>query len=352
MNIGLIIKRKLGRALARWPSIYRTYRHLSQHSMGNGHATYPPRHIDIEQYLDHYAIDYPALSNPFSYYTELIDGLLDTGVELVPLYELLSAETTKRRVVGLRHDIDANPGTALRMARYLARVGTCGSFYLLHTSSYYGIYDDGELVRNPEMSELVLSFIVTGCELGLHTDPYWVSKVYKMDGAKAVDTELRWLRSQGAVIRGTVGHNSAPMYECENSEIFRERVMWDRVVKIKGKVLPLGVLSEKKLGLQYEGNFAVQKKDFNAKDAAMFCSNLKDADIRSEPWMRKYLVDNPLYDREIDHQFWLIGKDKWVAGGRDLWEWEVGLDRMLELVRGLPEDTRSVVVIHPDYFTA
>jgi len=352
MSIGLIIRRKLGRTLARWPSIYRTlyttYQHLFRCLTGNGHATCPPRHVDIAQYLDYYAIDYPELSNPFSYYTELIDGLRGTGIELMPLYELLSA---KGRAVGLRHDIDVNPGVALRMARYLTRIGICGSFYLLHTSPYYGSFDDSEFVRNPEMSELVRSFIVTGCELGLHIDPYWVDKAYKMDGAKAVDTELRWLRSQGAVVRGTVGHNSAPMYGCENSEIFRERVLWDRVVKMKGKVLSLGVLSEKKLGLQYEGSFAVRKKDINTKEAAAFCSNLKDADIRSEPWMKKNLVDNPLCDWEVDYQFWLIGKDRWVVGGKDLWEWMVGLDRMLELVRGLPEDSRSVVVVHPDYFT-
>ena len=121
---------------------------------------------------------------------------------------------------------------------------------------------------------------------------------------------------------------------------------------MKGKTLPLGVLSEKRLGLSYEGNFAVPKKCLNIKEAGEFCSNLKDADIRSEEWMRRYLIDNPLYDRSVDYQFWLIGKDKWVAAGEGVWEWEVGLGRVLEIVKELPENTKSMIVVHPDYFKA
>jgi len=201
-------------------------------------------------------------------------------------------------------------------------------------------------MQEQAIRELVLGFIVAGCELGLHTDPY---QLYArgVDGAAHVKVKLEWLRSQGAIVRGTVGHNSAPAYGCENFEVFREHVMWDRKMP-----WPLGVLSEKKLGLEYEGNFPKRKRNIDVKRAVVFTQSLKDAGVRDEKWMRTYLMDNPLYDRELDCQFWLIGRDKWAVGGTDTWEWEVGLDRVLELVRGLPEGSRSVVVVHPDYFTA
>ncbi|NIM97527.1 MAG: hypothetical protein GTO24_05410 [candidate division Zixibacteria bacterium] len=274
----------------------------------------------------------------------------------------------------------------MRAARYLARKGVCGSFYLLHTAPYYGDFHEGTFTRNPMMAELVLRFIVSGCELGLHTDPFWVYTVHNMDGAEAVKQELTWLRSLGAVIRGTVAHNSAPVYGCENYEVFEERVLWHRQVRSpSGKILPLGKLSERELKLSYEGNFTIRKKDIKVQDAVEFCSNvtgketyrvlreggklmvrmsdrgessinevLTSADVRSKAWMRRYLVDNPCCDRTIDYQFWLIGRDKWVVAGKQkgqyLFEWEIDIDRLLDLIQNLPENTRSVLVIHPDYF--
>ncbi len=205
------------------------------------------------------------------------------------------------------------------------------------------------------MAELVLRFIVSGCELGLHTDPFWVYTVHNIDGAKAVRQELTWLKSLGVVIRGTVAHNSAPVYGCENYEIFEERVLWQREVRSPtGKILPLGKLSEKELNLTYEGNFAIRKKDIKVEDAVEFCSNVAGTDVRSKAWMRRFLIDNPCCDRAIDYQFWLIGKDKWVAAGKEkrqeLFEWEIDIGRLLDLIQNLPENTHSVLVIHPDYF--
>ena len=339
MSIDLAIRRSIGRILRYWPYGYKRVNSLYQRESGDS-VEVVQREIGMEEYFEKHQHNDARLSNSFSYYEEIVGGLL--GIEdarLVPLYELQGAAG---KVIGLRHDVDNNPGVALRMARYLARVGVCGSFYLLHTAPYFErTPEQGQAVR-----ELVLGFIVAGCELGLHTDPY---ELYArgIDGAARVKAELEWLRSQGATVRGTVGHNSAPAYGCENFEVFRERVMWDRKMP-----WPLGVLSERKLGLQYEGNFPVRKRDINTRDAAVFTQGLRGADVRNEEWMKKYLVDNPLYDREIDYQFWLIGKDRWVAGGKDMWEWMIGLDMVLELVRGLPANTCSVVVTHPDYFTA
>ena len=313
---------------------------------------------DMIDYFQQVEENYRPLWNPFWYYHQIIDKLLNLGaIQIVPLYELQAVSSTGTRIIGLRHDVDANPLAALKCARHLARRGVCGSFYLLHTSPYYGDFHHGTFVRNPMMSQWVRMFIVTGCELGLHNDAFGVCKFHGKDGAESIRQELVWLRSLGAVIRGTVAHNSAPVYGAENYEVFSERVLWQREVKSPiGKVLPLGKLSEKQLGLSYEGTFAVPKRDLETEKVALFLRNSKDANPRSETWMRRYLLENPCCDWAIDYQFWLIGKDKWVAAGgersKELFEWEIDLDAMLDLIRELPNDTRSVLVIHPEYFDA
>lgn len=310
---------------------------------------------NIEDYFERFFVHYREWCNPFLYYRSLIDDLLGMdSVAIVPLKEMMTTPDSGVRLVGLRHDIDTNPGGALKAARYLAQQGVCGSFYLLHTASYYGSSGIGGFTRHPMLTELVYRLIVAGCEIGIHNDAYWVYTKQNADGAKRLKEEIRWLRSVGADVTGTVAHNSAPVYGAENCEIFKERVLWSRdVLSPEGKTLPLGVLSEKALGIDYEGGFVVPRKCVNREDAADFCRDLESCDVRSETWMRRYLIDNPCCHRQIDYQFWLIGRDTWVAaGGHEdglLFEWMIDWNRVMAILKGLPGGTRSVLVIHPDY---
>jgi hypothetical protein len=256
--------------------------------------------------------------------------------------------------VGLRHDVDTDPFTALRAARALAQRGICGSFYLLHTSPYYGDFLDGVFVRNPHVVDWVRALIVAGCELGVHNDAFGVCKYYERDGADALCQEIAWLRSQGARILGTTAHNSAPVHGAENFEVFKERLLWARKAELpNGELLPLGELSESEMGLTYEGSFAIPKTRPDPERIGAFLTDDKEMDIRSEPWMRRYLVDNPLCDWSIDLQIWLLGKDIWTAAGRldgrEIFEWEIGLDRVVSMIRETPVGTRSVIVLHPCY---
>jgi hypothetical protein len=119
----------------------------------------------------------------------------------------------------------------------------------------------------------------------------------------------------------------------------------------------LGRISERALGLAYEGTFAIPKRDrFEAEAATAFFHDRASADIRSEKWMRRYLLDNPCCDWAVDFQFWLLGKDNWVAAGRfggtTLFEWNVGLERVLELLSALPRGSRTLLIIHPEYVRA
>lgn len=310
---------------------------------------------DLNNYFSQVATCYTPFTNSFWYYRQLVDGLLNANnLKIVPLYELLPCPTDDMRVVGLRHDIDADPITSLRCARHLARVGVCGSFYLLHTAPYYGDFYGEFFIRNPQLSEWVLGFIVSGCELGVHNDCLKVYCDYGLNGAEALRQEIGWLRAVGANIRGTVAHNSGPSYKAENSEIFNGHVLWHRAVKtLEGKAVPLGCIYEHDTGLTYEGSFVKKKQRINEKEAHEFFSNSKDVSVRSEAWMRRYLLENPCLDWEIDYQFWLVGRDTWVISGRfdgrTLFEWNVGIDRVIDIVRALPNGSRSVMIVHPEY---
>lgn len=314
---------------------------------------------DMDNYWDQVVSSLFELMNPFAYYEDIVGSLSSiAGLDIVPLYELMQRSAEGTRLVALRHDVDADPLTALRAARYLARYGICGGFYLLHTSPYYANIHHGVVIRNPELPRWVREFIVSGCELGLHNDAFGVVNLWMKDGAAAVTEEIRFLRSLGAMIRGTVAHNSGPVYGAENYEVFAGRKLWQRrVTTARGHTLPLECLSERELALTYEGTFAIPKRGGpSISEAAAFFGDLSSANIRSEEWMRRYLLNNPCCDWTIDCQFWLIGKDSWVGAGKFsenlLFEWNVGLDQILHIVRNLPPGTRSLFVIHPEYVRA
>ena len=319
---------------------------------GSGY-TYTGR--DMPDYFSQVRQNYHELSNPFHYYQELVEALVRLDrFSIDPLVDLLSTPADNQRLLGLRHDIDADPITALRAARHLARYGVAGSFYLLHTAIYYGEFYNGVFVRNPLLLEWVRGFIVTGCEIGIHNDVLGADLNPGVDGSEAFKTELAWLRSLRANIRGTVGHNSLPIYGAENSEVFVGRKLWSRKeLSPKGNTLPLESLSERLLNLQYEGTFARPKTKINLLEVRAFITEKEKASVRSEHWMKKYLLDNPYCDWETDYQFWLIGKNQWVAAGRfdgqTLFEFAIGIDRLIYLLNNLPEGSRSVLNIHPAY---
>jgi len=311
---------------------------------------------DYDNYSKQVTENYRPFANPFEYYTRFIDAIRQMRkIRLLPLYELAATRAEETPVLGLRHDIDADPITGLRAARYLARKGICGSFYFLHTAPYYGDFHEGVFIRNPKLQELIQAYIVAGCEIGIHNDAFGLFKFHQTDGCEALVREIAWLRGVGAVIRGAVAHNSAPVYQAENYEVFREKVLWHRRVILDHKIeLPIGKLSLKQLDLNYDGTFAKPKQKFDRLKAVRFCEQSDGISIRLREWMYTYLIENPCCDWEMDYQFWMIGKDCWVAAGRFqnqiLFEWQVSLDRVLGIISDLPSGTRSVIILHPEYF--
>jgi len=278
------------------------------------------------------------------------------GLQLVPLSNLLSGDTSRGSVVAFRYDIDIDPEVGLLMARENARFGVPGSFYFLHTAYYYGQMKRRIFYRNPLMSEWCKSFIVAGCEIGLHLDPFTLYKNYNIDGAQAVKEEIQWLREQGVNIKGVAAHNSYPVYGAENFEIFDGLVIGKRKsVSNDGVRIPLGVLNMQKLGLSYEGNYPVVKTHPDKEKVNDWLNHKPGNCVLDEIWMRAYMHDNPCYDRNFDVMIWFSGGDRWVLSctkqGNEMYEWQIDGERLFRILTEIKSDMRIVFLFHPIYFS-
>jgi hypothetical protein len=309
----------------------------------------------LDEYFRQVDVNYQGFTNPFHHYEQLVDLLArNSKVSIVPCCDL-DRSRSSGVTVSLRHDIDADPVTAIRMARRLARDGICGSFYLLHTALYYGRFFGTLFVRHRELRPWIDQFLVAGCELGLHNDALGAHERLGVDGPAAMVQEIEWLRSLGATIRGTAGHNSAPVLGAENSEVFESRVLWAMEGHPRN-ALPLGTLEESALGLEYEGTFAKAKRKPDAASANAFAADRASADIRSPEWMKTYLTDNPCLDWSVDMQVWMVGQGHWVAGGRidgePYFRDRLTLEDLPTVMDDLPGASSCLFVLHPEYFRA
>ena len=71
--------------------------------------------------------------------------------------------------------------------------------------------------------------------------------------------------------------------------------------------------------------------------------------------MRRFLLDNPTCDWDVDLQVWLIGRDEWAIAGHlgagPVFEFCVPLRRVIELIASLSAGDRCLIVLHPEYFS-
>ena len=160
-----------------------------------------------------------GLVNPFSVYETLLDELGNRARYHVAPLQRFEADATPDKVsVGLRHDVDADVCTGVRAAKELKRRGLEGTFFLLHTSYYYGYFDQGVFRRQPALEEILDEYVITGSEVGLHNDALGIYLDHGIDGRMALETELAWIGKRFRVL-GTTAHNSANLYGAENFEI-------------------------------------------------------------------------------------------------------------------------------------
>lgn len=295
------------------------------------------------------------MANNLSLYNDVIVHLkMRKKTDFLSLNSFASANIEAGNTfIAFRHDVDIALDTAVECARMLARHGIPGIFFLLHTAYYYGTFDNGCFLRNPAMEDYIKKFIIHGAELGLHTDPIGVYSK-GIDGAESVKCELEWLRKKYAVIRGTVAHNSAPANGgAENFEIFKGRSDREYFIGADGLKIPLQVLDEKELGLEYEANFPLIKP-LNQKQLKIFMTKPGGNSTSSQDWMKTYLTEHPIFDRKYDATVWLNGRDKWIVAQHETTEktfhWNITTTQMLELIENDSFAGKKIIFVwHPCY---
>lgn len=153
--------------------------------------------------------DFPS-HNSFADYLRLVDELADVSrYRVMPGKEFYNAPADPERVtVFLRHDIDHDPFTALRMAHAESERGLHGTYYVLPTGVYYGIFRDGKYYRYACMDWIYRAIESLGHEIGVHNDLLTLMLEYDIDPASFQTRELRYYREIGISVCGACSHGS------------------------------------------------------------------------------------------------------------------------------------------------
>lgn len=188
-------------------------------------------------------------------YLALLDELQKPERYVVcPGREFKQTTAPDKVVVYMRHDIDVDPATALRMAEEEHRRGLRSSYYVLPTARYYGRQGPRGVARYAAMDELYRRIASFGHEIGVHNDLLAMMILWDADPLEFQRQELDYWREAGFDIVGVVSHGSGAVLsrKLNNTWIFAEfgkAGVYDH----EGVAVPYGRLSLEDFGFQYEG---------------------------------------------------------------------------------------------------
>jgi hypothetical protein len=185
---------------------------------------------------------------------ELHTELFSRADRVVPMRDVFKGDTSPK-VLGLRHDVDDNPGsfeTAIRMAEWEFERGYSSTYFLLHNSHYWG----------EEMLAWVPRFEELGHEVGLHVNALAEALRQKADPHDILCVALDELRSADVRVVGCVAHGDPLCHSAKfvNDELFLESARpsygaWDRLIEHAGVICPLQPISRSVYGLEYDANW-------------------------------------------------------------------------------------------------
>lgn len=143
-----------------------------------------------------------------------LDELLSAADRVVPMRDVWQGDTHSGSI-GLRHDVDDNPGsleTALAMARWEHDRGYRSSYYLLHDSHYWG-----------DVRDAARELVQLNHEVGLHVNALAEAIRQGRDPHTILTDGLHELRCAVPVI-GVVAHGDGLCHQHNfvNDEVFME----------------------------------------------------------------------------------------------------------------------------------
>lgn len=200
-----------------------------------------------------------ALLSPADY-EGVLKPFLESNYQVIKLSDVFgSDEYHGCRTLNIRHDVDHDYETALRIAEWEAAHGIVSTYCVLHTSWYYGQLFDGEYGHYREFVDLCISLQEMGHEINLHNNFVTLGlTVEGLDVERLLAGELEKLRAYGLNIQGTSAHGDALCRNLRfiNHELFAERT-WEskggpRLIEGPEGKVALGSIDAQSYGLIYE----------------------------------------------------------------------------------------------------
>ncbi len=132
---------------------------------------------------------------------ELDSRLLSTAARVIAMEDAHDGDKAAN-TIALRHDCDSagSLDTAARLAEWEAERGYRSSYYILHTSPYWGY------TKFPRLLDEIAGY---GHEIGIHSDAIAESLITGEDPDIILDRAVTRLRDLGHQIRGVAGHGNA-----------------------------------------------------------------------------------------------------------------------------------------------
>jgi len=181
-----------------------------------------------------------------------LDELLSKASAVVSMREI-AAGNHDPSVIGLRHDVDDNPGsldTAVKIARWEAERGYRSTFFMLHGTSYW------TPDRLPAAVEEIAGH---GHEIGIHANGIAEALRTGRDPDDILAEALAELCAIGFPVIGVAGHGDRLCYDAEfvNDEQFVECARPnmgapDRMLTLRGVTLELAPKTLSFFALEYE----------------------------------------------------------------------------------------------------
>lgn len=156
-------------------------------------------------------------------YLELLTPYLNEDYSLCTHSELVNVNKKGgKKVLLLRHDVDHDIETAIRMAHYEAKLGIRSTYCILHTAWYYNIVQRGECEAKSFLLDCCKEISHLGHEINFHNNLVTEGLFNGVNIREFLKNELYFFRNNGIEIFGTSTHGDKNCrdYNYRNFEIF------------------------------------------------------------------------------------------------------------------------------------
>ena len=204
-------------------------------------------------------------------YASFLKKISDTSkYTVLPLNEFRQTLNSKKIMIGLRHDVDVDLNVAYEFSKIESNLGFRSTYFILHSAPYYLADQNNMAVHSDRIIPILKKMQNENhFEIGWHNDLVTLQVIYNIDPVVFLQSELKWLRSNGLQIMGTAAHGSSycKTYHYMNFYFFQECSY------------PILVGRENNITVPKDGKQITIKKahlsDFNLEYEAYFLNNNK-----------------------------------------------------------------------------